>query len=83
MAAAMNGLFSRSPSPGVVRLVVAGLLFGQVLAVILLLTPMNMASPRSLIILFALLSLGSLVAAIIGEGKATPEDKLRNRRRGA
>lgn len=79
----MNGLFSRAPSPGVIRLVVAGLLFGQVMAIVLLAAPAGMPSPRSLIIVLALLSFGSFVAAIVGETTVDPEDRLRKRSRGA
>jgi len=79
----MNGLFSSAPSPGVIRLLVAGLLFGQVLAVILLVAPAGMASPRSLIIVLAVMSLGCFVAAILGENRVDPEDRLRKRRHGA
>lgn len=78
----MNGLFSNAPSPGVIRLVVAGLLFGQVLAVILLVAPAGMTSPRSLIIVLAVMSLGCFVAAILGESRENPEDRLRKRRHG-
>lgn len=79
----MNGLFSNAPSSGVIRLVVAGLLFGQVLAVILLVAPAGMASPRSLIIVLAVMSFGCFVAAILGESGVNPDDRLRKRRRGA
>lgn len=76
----MNGIFSNAPSPGVIRLVVSGLLFGVVQAAILLVAPANMPSPRSLIILLGVLTLGCFIGAVIGEGTAHPKDKWRNRR---
>lgn len=78
----MNGLFSAAPSPRVVRLLVAGLLFGCVLPVILLAAPEGTASPRSLLLVLGLLAFGSLIGAIIGEGPGDPLDR-RGKRRGA
>ncbi len=79
----MRGLFSAAPSPGALRLAVAGMLFGQLLAVILLLSPDGAASPRPLAVMLGLLSFGSFVAATIGESGEDPSDRLRSRRRGA
>jgi len=79
----MKGLFSAAPSPGALRLAVAGMLFGQSLAVILLLSPDGAASPRPIAILLGLLSFGSFVAALIGESGTDPRDRLRSRHRGA
>ena len=74
----MNGIFSNAPSPGVVRLAVSGLLFGVLQAAILLAAPADMPSPRSLIILFGLLTLGCFIGAVIGESAADPRDRWRN-----
>ena len=79
----MNGLLSSAPSPGAIRLVVAGLLFGQVQALILLLTPDGVGSPRSLIIVLGLLMFGSFVGAIVGESSSDPKERWRRRHRGA
>lgn len=79
----MNGLLSGAPSPGAIRLVVAGLLFGQVQALVLLLAPDGAGSPRSLIIVLGLLMLGSLIGAIVGESGAEPKESWRRSRRGA
>jgi hypothetical protein len=76
----VNGLFSAAPSPRVVRLVVAGLLFGCVPPVILLAAPEKTAAPRSLLLVIGLLALGSLIGAIIGEGREDPHDRWRKRR---
>ena len=78
-SAALNGIFSNAPSPGVIRLVVSGLLFGVVQAAILLVAPANMPSPRSLIILLGLLTLGCFIGAVIGESAVDPKDRWRNR----
>ncbi|MBA4751891.1 MAG: hypothetical protein H2055_06655 [Sphingopyxis sp.] len=59
------------------------MLFGQLLAVILLLSPDGAASPRPLAVMLGLLSFGSFVAATIGESGEDPSDRLRSRRRGA
>ena len=77
----MNGLFSSTPSPVAIRLAVSGLLFGQVQALILLWAPgALMGPPRSLSIFLALLSLGCMIAAIIGEPGSDPQDRGRHRR---
>ncbi|MCA0210949.1 MAG: hypothetical protein LCH74_17960 [Proteobacteria bacterium] len=75
----MNGIFSNAPSPGVIRLVVSGLLFGVVQAAILLAAPTDIPSPRSLIILLGLLTLGCFIGAVIGESAVDPKDRWRNR----
>lgn len=79
----MRGLFSAAPSPGALRLAVAGMLFGQLLAVILLLTPDGAASPRPITILLGLLSFGSFVAATIGDSSEDPKERMRSLRHGA
>ena len=78
----MNGLFSAAPSPSVIRLLVAGLFFGCVQPVILLAAPEGTASPRSLLLVLGLLAFGSLIDAIIGEGRGDPHDRWRHRRGG-
>lgn len=73
----MNGIFSNAPSRGVIRLAVSGLLFGVVQAAILLAAPADMPSPRSLIILLGLLTLGCFIGAAIGEGATDLKDRWR------
>lgn len=74
----MNGLLSSTPSPVAVRFAVGGLMLGQALALILLAAPGPIeSSPRSLIIVMSLLSLGSLAAAVIGVGSADPRERWR------
>ena len=53
--------------------------FGVVQAAILLVAPANMPSPRSLIILLGLLTLGCFIGAVIGESAVDPKDRWRNR----
>lgn len=79
----MRGLFSVAPSPGAIRLAVAGILFGQLLAMILLLTPDGAAPPRPIVIMLGLLSFGSFVAATIGDSSEDPKERMRSLRRGA
>lgn len=79
----MRGLFSAAPSPGALRLAVAGMLFGQLLAMILLLTPDDARSPRPIVIMLGLLSFGSFVAATIGDSGEDPKVRMRSHRRGA
>jgi hypothetical protein len=53
-------------------------MLGQALALILLAVPGPIEStPRSLIVVMSLLSLGSLAAAIIGVGNADPRERWR------
>lgn len=80
----MSGLLSRTPSPVAVRLAVGGLMLGQVQALILLAAPGPIeSSPRSLVIVLSLLSLGSLIAAVIGVGGSDPQERWRRHRHGA
>jgi hypothetical protein len=79
----VNGLFSNAPSPTAIRLVVAGLLFGQVQALILFAAPDGAGSPRSLIIVLGLLMFGSFVGAIVGESGADPKERCRRHRHGS
>ncbi|MGN7931819.1 hypothetical protein [Sphingopyxis sp. 22461] len=76
----MNGLFSATPSPRVIRLVVAGLLFGCIQSAILLAAPEGTTAPRSLLLILGLLAFGSLIGAIIGESRGDPHDRWRKRR---
>lgn len=76
----MNGIFSASPSPRAIRLVVAGLLLGCAQPAILLSAPEGTALPRSLIFVLALLALGALIGAVIGEGPSEPKGRWRRRR---
>ncbi|MBB5707392.1 hypothetical protein [Sphingopyxis panaciterrulae] len=69
----MNGIFSGSPSPHVIRLLVAGLLFGVVQAAILLAAPREMPAPRPLIVVLGLLTVGSLAGAILGDRRVGPQ----------
>ena len=76
----MSGLLSSSPSPVAVRLAVGGLMLGQALALILLAAPDPIeSSPRLLIIVMSLVSLGSLAAAVIGIGSADSRERWRQR----
>ncbi|WP_141237088.1 hypothetical protein [Sphingopyxis sp. GW247-27LB] len=79
----MNGLLSCTPSPIAVRLAVGGLMLGQAQALILLAAPSPIeSSPRSLIVVLSLLSLGSFVGAIIGASTSDPRERWREYRRG-
>jgi hypothetical protein len=59
------------------------MLFGQLLAMILLLTPDDAKSPRPIVLILGLLSFGSFVAAIIGDSGEDPKERMRSLRRGA